>query len=107
MDFMLIIFCIPIYVTIQALTLIAISVVWVSAAIVLTLFQMPRQKHMPSARTMCCHPQTSEVAVLHMPHMQPNELFLLLSQYCQLSKPLEEENITTLYYRNNIHVHGY
>jgi hypothetical protein len=97
---MSIIFCIPIYITIQALTLIAICVVWVSAAIVWTLYQMPRQKQIPSACTMWYHPQTSKVAVLHMPHIQPNELCLLPSQYCQLSKPLKDENITTLYYRN-------
>lgn len=88
-----IIFCIPIYIKIQVLTLIEIFVVWVSAAIVLILYQMPRQTQMSSVCTRWYHhPETSEVEVLHMPHTWPNELCLLLVQYCQLSKPLQEEN---------------
>jgi hypothetical protein len=37
----------------------------------------------------------SEVGVLHMLQTKPSELCLLLSQYYQLSKPLQKENITT------------
>ena len=69
-----------------------ISVFLVFSAIFLTLYQMLRQKQMSSLCTKWNHLQgTNTVGMLHMLHTEPSELYLLLFQYCQLSKPLQKE----------------
>ena len=74
-----------------------ISVVLVSSAIFLTLYQMLRQKQMSSVCTNWNRLQgTSKVEMLHMLQTEPSELSLLVFQYCQLSKHLQNEKITTV-----------
>ena len=76
----------------KVLTSTAISVFLVSSAIFSTLYQMLRQKKMSSLCTNWNHLQgTNKVGKLHMLHTEPSELYLLVFQYCQLSKPLQKE----------------